>query len=344
MKLLFFIFFTTLAFYNQPVYSQLPSFSKVAFFKDESPLAATLETTWSKFLKARRRPGLSTSARFYCILPDSTMVNETVELEVRGHFRKDYCYLPPLKIKFQKTDTSVMHPLKSLKLVSSCGLIGTYQQYLLKEFIIYKIYNLLTKKSFRVRLLDLTYADSRAKKDEFTRPAFLIEDATDMAKRNDCKEWKKGKLYTEATNRNHMTLVAIFEYMIGNTDWSVPAEHNIKLVQLKEDTLSRPYAVPYDFDYCGLVNADYAIPDPILNSVSVQERIYRGYPREKAEVEAVLDLLTKQKDSIYSLINNFDLLSAVSKKNMTRYLDEFYELIKKPKMVKTIFIDNARTD
>ena len=60
---------------------------------------------------------------------------------------------------------------------------------------------------------------------------FYIEDFDVTSKRNACKEVKISKLHTENTDRKQMTMVAMFEYMIGNTDWSVYANHNIKLMQ-----------------------------------------------------------------------------------------------------------------
>ena len=170
----------------------------------------------------------------------------------------------------------------------------------------------------------------------------MTEDDKDMAKRNNCVEWNSGNLFNEATNRKQMTLVAVFEYFVGNTDWSVPANHNIKLIQSKTDSLSKPFAVAYDFDYAGLVNTEYAVPDAMLNTETVEERVYRGFPRTMEELNETFALFNQQKDNIYALINNFQLLTPKSKKDMTYYLDSFYSLIRNGGDVKRVFIDNAR--
>ena len=130
--------------------------------------------------------------------------------------------------------------------------------------------------------------------------------------------------------------------MIGNTDWSVPANHNIKLIQSKADSLSKPFVVPYDFDYSGLVNTEYAVPDAMLATETVEERVYRGFPRTMEELNEVFAIFNQQKDNIYALINNFELLLPKTKTGMKYYLDSFYNLIKKPGDVKTVFIDGAR--
>jgi hypothetical protein len=214
----------------------------------------------------------------------------------------------------------------------------------LKEYITYKIYNLISDMSFRVRLLDLNIEDSSGKKKPINVHAFFLEDLKDLAKRNECTEWKKGKLNTELTNRKQMTVVAIFQYMIGNTDWSVPVTHNTRLILSKKDTLTRPFVIPYDFDYSGLVNTFYAIPDEQLHTETVRERVYRGFPRNEAELNEVIDIFKKQKENIYSTINNFNLLTQGTKKEMTEYLDEFYKIINDQGEVKSVFIYNARTE
>lgn len=329
---------------GQVVYGQSSGIDKVQFFKDDTALNVTLETYWTKAINQKNKIGRVFPARFISKLNDSTNANEPVNLEVRGHFRRDYCYLPPLKLSFYKNTASIMHSLKSLKLVSACKVGAAYEQYLLKEFLVYKMYNLITDKSFRVRLLNIDYKDSNEKKSTFTEHAFFTEDLKEMGKRNACKEWAKGKIYTESTDRKQMTLVALFEYMIGNTDWSVPGNHNIKLIQSKEDSFSKPFSVPYDFDYSGIVNTEYAVPDPLLNTETVLQRVYRGYPRTMEELNAALEIFKQQKEKIFAVVNNFELLNGRNKKNMIEYLESFYALIKNPKDVKYIFIDNARTE
>ncbi len=326
------------------LYSQVAPLDPGAFFLSETPINATVETYWSRILKQKFKEGKVFPAQFKCLIPDSINVNEPVNLEVRGNFRRDYCYFPPLKLIFKKDSSSIMDPLKSIKLVNVCKSGDHFKQYLLKEFLTYKIYNLLSEKSFRVRLLNVDFKDSSGKKGLGIQPAFVIEDATDMAARNGCKEWTGGKVVTEATDRRQMTLVAVFEFMIGNTDWSVTGRHNIRLIQANGESVSRPFSVPYDFDYSGLVNTDYAVPDPLLNTQSVVQRVYRGYPRTMEELKQVFEIFIKQKDTIYSLINNFEPLAASGKKQMIKYLEEFYDLIGNPKVVKSIFIDHARTE
>jgi hypothetical protein len=147
---------------------------------------------------------------------------------------------------------------------------------------------------------------------------------------------------TEATDRNQMTMVAIFQYMIGNTDWAVPNGHNIKLLFDKENTAALPYVIPYDFDYCGLVDASYAVPNEIIGTETVRERVYRGFPRTMEELQLTLDVYRKQKQNILDYVRNFTLLGDKTRRTMASYLEEFYRMIENKKQVETAFIDNAR--
>lgn len=328
---------------SQIAFAQTTSIDRTAFFNDTSVFNATIIANNNKLFRYNEH-GVILPARFVATLADSTHVNDPVQLEIRGHFRHSYCRMPPLKIIFKYKTSSVFASLKSLKLVSECKLLKTYDQYLLKEFLIYKIYNLLTPMSFNARLLNVSFQDSANSKKTITEHAFLIEDIKEVAKRNHCKEWKNDLVATEQTNRKQMTLVSLFEYMIGNTDFAVSVNHNMKLIVDENDPVSKPFAVAYDFDYSGLVNTEYAVPDEKLGTENVRQRVYRGFPRTMNELNEALDIFKHQKEKIYSLIKHFDLLTKNSKEEMIDYLDEFYKLINSPKDVKYNFIDNARQE
>ena len=342
MKTFYLFLFYTLCV-TQSLVAQPNQIDRVKFFTDQTIFKAKVVTNLNKMIYSGKEGKNPLRAYFICKLPDSTDVKEKVTLETRGHFRRENCTYPPLKIVFNKPDSTVLSSLKSLKLVSTCKASNENSQYLIKEYLSYKLYNLLTDKSFRVRLVDMDFIDSSGKKKPFKEFAFFTEDEKEMAKRNNCKDWTVGKPPTEAMDRAQMTLVSIFEYMIGNTDWSVPARHNIKTILSKADPDSKPFSVPYDFDFAGLVNTDYATPDAMFGTVSVQERVYRGYARTMDELNATLDLFIKQKNNFYALINNCEYLNPNSKKGMIKFLEDFYSSIKNPKEVKSIFIDNART-
>jgi hypothetical protein len=311
------------------------------FFTDTALLRATLSTDLGNLVSGKIKDNKQ-GGTFTLTGPDSSKIVSNISLNARGHMRKETCYMPPLKVQFNSDSTSPLASLKSLKLVVPCEFAATYQQLLLKEYMVYKIYNLFTDMSFRVRLVSLNIEDSKGKKKGFDSYGFFLEDIDQLAKRFHASKIEGQKIGAEATDKVQILLVYIFEYMIGNTDWSVPAEHNIKLIQDDSNSTAPPYAIPYDFDYSGLVNAPYAIPDPLLGIERVTERMYRGFPRTMEELEPVLQQFRDKKDAVYSLINNFDLFSPTSKKDMIKFLDDFYKTINKKSDIQVELIDKAR--
>jgi hypothetical protein len=343
IKLILFIVIFISSFVCRNGFSQTASFDKVKFFQDTSIVHATIMTNMGMIVRKKNKPGLEFPANFSMSLPNGNTINEPIILTVRGHFRKEKCFLLPLGIDFKDKKTSLLKPLGSLKLVSQCYTSNIGAEYLLSEFLVYKIYNLLTDMSFRVRLLNLKLADSSGKKKTVTEYAFLIEDIKNVAKRNNCT-YLKTKTDPRNTDNYQTAMACIFEYMIGNTDFGVSANHNTRLLLSKTDSSRRPLMVPYDFDFSGFVNTDYSIPDPNLGIPDVRTRLYRGFAEPRAVVNEVVDVFKKRKDSIYAVINNFYLLSLKSRKELTDYLDDFFKLINNPARVKNTFIENARTE
>lgn len=321
------------------IYAQQPVDS-IRFFRDEGLIDLTLATDIRK-LQNEKGSEVYQDAELICRFPDSTKINEGIKVAARGHFRRDNCTIPPLLLNFRKPG-SPLNKLGKLKLVIGCGTSSDDEQLILKEYLVYKIYNLLEDKSFRVRLVRVNYRDTRNKVKPFSQYAFLIEDDADMAKRNNCKKMEARQVPTESTNRALMTKVAVFQYMISNGDWSVPNNHNIRLIY-PTSGVTLACAVPYDFDHSGFVNAGYAMPNEILGTESVKERVYRGFPRTMEELQLAFDLFKKQHTNINTLIKNFPLLKERSKKELVDYIEEFYDTINDRKKVQYIFIDNART-
>jgi hypothetical protein len=342
MKTICISLFFYLASTSLPVQGQ-SAIDSIQFFIGNNPIDATLSTNIGNLLSKNIKDDYQ-KANFSCTLSDGSVLSKEIRIKLRGNVRLNMCYMPPINLLFRNPTSPKLYSLNTLKLVNSCKDNINYEQFLLKEYLAYKMYNLLTEKSFRVRLLRLTFEDSEHKKKSYERYAFLLEDIDDLAKRNKCKELDSKEILTEATDRDQMTMVAMFQYMIGNTDWSVPKSHNIKLIIHKKDSTARPYPIPYDFDYSGLVNADYAVPSPQLNLESVTQRLYRGFPRTMPELQAVIKVFNDQKENIYALVKNFEPLDKANKKEMVYYLDNFYEIINNPKKVQFTFIDDARTE
>jgi hypothetical protein len=313
-----------------------------AFFSKDSVVDVTLNTNLKNLNKTRKSsPFLPGTITWHN--PDGAgEITERIQLKMRGNFRKENCALASLMLDFRDSaKKSKLSKLGKVKLVAPCESGTEYQQYVLQEYLIYKMYNLLTDASFRVRLLNLTIQDSIKAKKHFKQYAFLIEPAKSLAKRKNWVEESKKSYNTEQTNREQATLVFMFQYMVGNTDWAVPSFHNIKLFFPKDSAKLTPYIVPYDFDFSGLINAPYASPPESTGLSSVTERFYMGYVRTPEELRLAANVFLAKKNEILDLVKNFELIDAVRKREMTDYLEDFFRIASDDQRLKEIFIENA---
>lgn len=278
---------------------------------------------------------------------NGSSVNLNIKVKTRGIFRRsrDNCNIPPLSLKFSNIDLSgsVFDGVKKLKLVNVCNRKRlSFQQYLFKEHLVYKLYSVLTDYSFKVRLVKIVYIDVNNAIPPFESFGFFIEEIQSINKRTSTKELKTLGIVQEAVDRSKMDVTAFFQYMIGNTDWSVPKQHNIKLVI--SDSILIPIAIPYDFDFCGFVNPPYTKPPEIIPIKNVTDRYYRGFCRTSREIEPAINLFLEKRDTIYRLIINDSYLNDQHKKQIINYVDEFYKVLQNPKAVKREFIDNCRKE
>jgi hypothetical protein len=162
-----------------------------------------------------------------------------------------------------------------------------------------------------------------------------------MAGRNGCDRLKVSNIHQTKTNKQKTTVMAIFQYMIGNTDWSVWVQHNTIL--LKEASSTIPIVVPYDFDWSGLVNAPYAVPAEVLEIETVRTRLYRGFCKTDAELQLGLNEFRQRKEEIYQICNSVPGLSEKELKKVLKYIDDFFKIIENPKKVELEFHRKCRT-
>ena len=310
--------------------------SRKVFFLSNDQVEITLVSDFKK-IKGKKLKKVFQPATVTLTMPHLAPVTEEIQIAARGEFRRVNCIMPSLALNFKSEKAPKLKGLKNLKLVCGCSYSAYDEELLLKEYLVYKIYNQLTNMSFGVRLAKLNYKDEQSKAKEYSQYGFLIEDLDDLAKRNECHEFKKKVASGSLTDHNQMMLVSMFQYMIGNTDWSLPNNHNVRYVQVKTDTISFPYVVPYDFDYCGLVNAPYAIPQPEFGIERVTDRYYRGIPGQKEQVAEMVKLFKEKQEVITSLIMNFDLLKKSVREGMVNYINSFYKDLDNQRKLKFVF-------
>lgn len=262
-------------------------------------------------------------------LNDTVRISQQIKIKSRGHIRRKVCFYPPLKLNFPKKAVKLKHlqEFDKMKMVVQCKRGSDFEKYLLGEYLTYKLYNILSNYSLRVRLLKVRYVDTNNTKKPMESFAFIIEDIDQLAKRINGVKIETKNIKDPFLFRDQSALVFLFMYMIGNTDWSIPGLHNVKLIKPNNPSSQQVYVIPYDFDYCGIINASYAVPDPKLGIEDVKERLYRGFCRTPEEMQQTVDIFNEKKDDIYELYRQSGLLDKYTLKTTLNYIDDFYQII-----------------
>ena len=274
-----------------------------------------------------------------------------IGVRTRGNYRRETrtCPFPPLRLDFDKSevrDTLFDHQNK-LKLVTHCrDGRNKHEQFLLRELVAYRIFNELTDMSFRVRLLRITYVDTEGKYEDRERYGFLIEDAGRLAKRIDKPELVTQSINFTLLDGAYSELVSVFQFMIGNTDFSQIAGadeedccHNSKLFG---DPAGPVVSIPYDFDLAGLVNASYATPNPRFGLRSVTQRLYRGICDFNVNLDDTLQTYRDSRDAIVALIEAQPGLDDGSRDWLLDYTEKFYRVIDDPRQVERQILNDCR--
>jgi hypothetical protein len=259
-----------------------------------------------------------------------------VALAARGITRRqsDICQFPPLRLEFpaRMREGTVFARQQRLKLVTHCKNSPGFQQKVLLEYAAYRLYNALTPHSFRARLATIDYIDERARA-PVTRVGFLIEDVDDVAARNGMVEATAGfqvprsRLEPVASAR-----FAVFNYLIGNLDWSMRAGpagegccHNGRLLAASNDGNATVTPVPYDFDFSGLVDAPYATPPEGFTIRSVRDRIYRGYCTHSPQAQAVAADVVARRGELLGVLATIPGLDERTRARAAAYLDSGFK-------------------
>src|SRR5688572_32245745 len=228
-----------------------------------------------------------------------------VQLRTRGHYRlaNKNCSFVPLRLDFKKGEVkgTVFDGQDKLKLVTHCNSNALYEEYMIREHLAYKVHNLITPRSYRARLARVTYVDSTTNTPIETRNGIFMEHEDDVARRMEGEIFEvRGALFDDV-DQAQILEVAIFEAFVGNTDWSLAALHNIRLVRQPNMNVM---PVAYDLDFSGLVGTRYSTPDPRLGIRNVKERLYRGPCKEPTELVQFFTPYREKKDAILKLYDD----------------------------------------
>lgn len=297
-------------------------------------------------LTSERPDDEEVAGKFRYTADDGSLVEFDVAVRTRGRLRrtKEVCQFPPLRLNFKKSQVkgSLFDKQDRLKVVTHCRKQARYEQAIISEYLAYRIFNLLSDVSYRVRLLRATYTYSDEER-QVQSYAIFIEHKDRIGKRinaktvqiddPDTKEIESAMV--QDLRRPDSNLTSVFQYLIGNTDFSAikaaPDEdccHNQTLFVREGEPY---YTVPYDFDQSGLVNAPHAMPNERFKLKSTRERLYRGRCVNNGYLPATLKLFNDKRDDIEALVRNQQDLTKGTAKRMLAYIKQFYDTIDKPK-------------
>ncbi|MBL7844550.1 MAG: hypothetical protein JNK44_11850 [Cyclobacteriaceae bacterium] len=312
-------------------------------FQTQEPLTIRLNFSVKEIKKIKSDTVYTTSYLQYKS-DNGSWDSVKIGLRTRGNFRRANCTFPPLRVKMKKGDgeKTPFAGNKSLKLVVPCQSPKTYNDLITKEFICYKLYEVISPYHFNTRLVDLTLVDGKGKQAKtYNLMAFFIEDDDLVAKRHKAKVMDELKIHPLQLVDTASLKQDFFQYMISNSDWSSVQQHNIKVLQLKSGGY---IPLPYDFDMSGVVNAPYSTVSELLETTTVRERVYRGFCRSQELFEYVRKEYLQLEPSVKNVVNGFESqLNAKEIAGLNRYLDEFFAILKSDKSFKENIVQKCRT-
>lgn len=311
-------------------------------FLSDEPLEMRIETDLRQLMRNRTQEIYQEAT--LVIREGEDSVKTEIRIRPRGNYRRENCGFPPLLLNFKKSKAPKGEslPFDRLKLVNPCQTYGQFEQYLLREYLIYKAFNLMSDLSFRARLVRISYDDKAGQTKSLTTYSFLIEDESQLASRLNGFLVKKLGLNDRYANQEYLRMMSIFQFMIGNTDWQLAGMQNLILLKVNDPNHPDPFPIPYDFDYTGMVDAPYAIPAPVLELSSIRERKYKGRCYSMEELEETFAYFMEKKDEIYSAFLDNELLNKVSQTWCRSYLDSFYAIAGNERTWKRNFMENCR--
>lgn len=314
-----------------------------ALFMADAPVELTLVGNYKVI--SRDRDTLSTKEYWGEVrMKDATgaELKIPVQLRTRGHYRlaNRNCSFVPLRLDFKKGDVkgTVFDGQDKLKLVTHCRSNAQYEEYMVREYLVYKVHNLISPRSYRARMAKVTYVDSATGTPIETRNGVFLEHEDDVAKRMEGEVVEIRRALFDDVDSNQILELAIFAAFIGHVDWSLAALHNVRLVRQQDGTL---LPVLYDMDFTGLVSTKYSIPDPRLGIRSVKDRLYRGPCKEPAELAAFLGAYREKKDAILKLYDDTPGLDGRYRNDAKNWLTQWFKLLDNPRDAKWMFKENC---
>ena len=298
-------------------------------FQTNDVLALTLYADFNSIRRRDRGEDAEERPALLHFDEDGSGATVALKIQTRGNWRRDRgnCAFPPLWLDFEKDDEAIVGTVfegqNRLKLYVTCRPgRDDYERYIYTEYLIYPAYNVLTDLSFRARPARVTYVDTSGEDDTFTSNAFILEHKSQMAARNEAVPIELTVLHPGRGSQENAALMELFNYAIGMTDYTAVYMHNVEPIRRMDGTV---IPVAYDFDWSGMVNARYAVPDESLPIRNVRQRIFQGFCRD-IDYGPIFRRFTDKREEMLSVVRNFDALEEDRRDRVIRYWEDFFEM------------------
>lgn len=315
---------------------------RVAFFESGDAVDVTITLNLKQIQRDKADSVPWRNATLSSLGADGRSSTIPIKLKTRGKWRLRKCEYPPIRLNFAKANVkgTEFEGLDKPKLVNFCRDTDLHEQYVIQEFQLYRVFQLVSPYNHRVRLIRLSYVDSASGKLEAKRFAFIVEEPEAMAERLSGTLIEEKGARAEDLDDAAIAIFGLFEFMIGNTDFSISSLHNAVL-------LTRPVGpivpVPYDFDFSGAINTTYATPEPKLRLENVRTRRYRGYCVDATHIDAAVAQFNARKQEIFALYEDRvgKMINPRLKSSVLDYFNEFYRTINDRGALKSQIIDGC---
>lgn len=310
------------------------SISIFDFFSQHDSLAIHVTTDLRQLLKKKDE---YIPARIVVSSQEGIIMDYEGEIRTRGNARKAVCFVPPTKLRFEKDYLRSLGFSKypTIKVVNACSLTDLHEGYVWSEYLAYKLNQLFTHRSFRTKMVSLTYQDSEGKRKTMSFDGFLIEHEDQMADRINGSVYDLKYFQEKMLDRESYLEFCMFQYLIGNTDWKILNRHNVRIIRVSKE--KAVYPVAYDFDYAGLVNTHYAVPHESLPLDNVRERLYVGPCFTEEELSKAKAKFVSNKDKIFEMIDESNLTDK-NKKSAIDYVEDFFKVLEDERQAPYVFV------
>lgn len=151
--------------FSQEEVSQAVDNQLTQLFLSDNPVLLKLSYS-NKVLRKETNDSTYIESEMDYMAQDESWKTLPVKIRARGNYRRENCYFPPVKVKIKKSVSkgTLFEGNKKLKLVLPCVLQKDYNDKVLKEYIAYKLYEIVSPYHFNARLLKIDFTEEKNKR------------------------------------------------------------------------------------------------------------------------------------------------------------------------------------